>query len=305
MGRESAVLNKQFRAISLIVAAGIFWGTAGVFVEFLLPYGFTPLQMTAIRGIVSFFCMLVYVVLHDRKLLRTRFKELLLFMGMGLGVFGTATFYYMSMNATSVATAVVLMYTAPVYVMLFSVLFLGERMTPLKLAAVAVMLLGCCLVSGIIGGLKFDAWGIAFGLLSGVSYAVYNIFTKIAMQRGSAPQTATLYAFLTMGLVALAVCDAPAVTTTIGEKPLLLVPSLLLFGVVTCFLPYILYTISMKTLPAGTAASLAIVEPMSATVFGLLIGQSLNWWSGSGIVLILLAVFLLSRAEHTASPKKR
>ena len=299
------MLNKQFRAIALIVAAGIFWGTAGVFVEVLSPYGFTPLQMTAIRGIVSFFCMFVYVVLHDRKLLRTRLKELLIFMGMGLGVLGTATFYYMSMNATSVATAVVLMYTAPVYVMLFSVLFLGERLTPLKLVAVAVMLLGCCLVSGIIGGLKFDVWGIAFGLLSGLSYAVYNIFTKIAMQRGNAPQTATLYAFLTMGVAALAVCDAPAVATTIGERSLILMPLLLLFGVVTCFLPYILYTTSMKTLPAGTAASLAIVEPMAATVFSILIGQTLTAVSGVGIVLILLAVFLLGRAEHKVTPKKR
>ena len=63
--------------------------------------------------------------------------------------------------------------------------------------------------------------------------------------------------------------------------------------------PYVLYTLAMRTLPAGTASALAIVEPMSATVFGFMIGETLTVFSGIGIVLILLAVFLLGRAEST------
>ena len=293
------------KAFALIIAAGVLWGTSGLFVSFLSPYGVTSLQMTALRGIVSFLCMLMYVLIRDRRLLHVRGKELLLFVGIGVGIFGTANFYYASRPATSVATAVVLMYTAPVYVMLFSVLFLKEKLTLLKLVSVVCMLVGCCLVSGIIGGLKFDLMGVLMGVLSGISYAAYNILTKIAMQRGSSPVSATLYGFLTMGLVSLCACDVPALSGTIGSHPFTMVPLFILFGVVTCFLPYICYTMSMQTLPAGTAASLAIVEPLAATLFGLfLLNEPLDAASGIGVVLILLAVFLLSRAEETSKTEK-
>ena len=78
----------------------------------------------------------------------------------------------------------------------------------------------------------------------------------------------------------------------------MMLPLMVLFGVMTCFLPYILYTLSMKTLPAGTAASLAIVEPLAATLFGVfLLNQALDAFSVVGIMLILLAVFLLGKDE--------
>lgn len=286
------------KAFLLIIAAGVLWGTSGLFVNFLSPYGITSLQMTALRGIVSFLCMLVYVLLRDRKLLRVKWTELLLFAGIGVGIFGTATFYYASMQMTSVATAVVLMYTAPVYVMLFSVLFLKEKLTPLKLISLICMLIGCCLVSGVVGGLKFDLIGIALGILSGISYAAYNLLTKVAMQRGSSPVSATLYGFLAMTLVALCLCDVPSMAGVLSTKPAMMLPLMVLFGVMTCFLPYILYTLSMKTLPAGTAASLAIVEPLAATLFGVfLLNQALDAFSVVGIMLILLAVFLLGKDE--------
>lgn len=289
------------KAFLLIIAAGVLWGTSGLFVNFLSPYGITSLQMTALRGIVSFLCMLVYVLLRDRKLLRVKWTELLLFAGIGVGIFGTATFYYASMQMTSVATAVVLMYTAPVYVMLFSVLFLKERLTPLKLISLVCMLIGCCLVSGVVGGLKFDLIGIALGILSGISYAAYNLLTKVAMQRGSSPVSATLYGFLAMTLVALCLCDVPSMAGVLSTKPAMMLPLMVLFGVMTCFLPYILYTLSMKTLPAGTAASLAIVEPLAATLFGVfLLNQALDAFSVVGIMLILLAVFLLGKDEATS-----
>lgn len=286
------------KAFLLIIAAGVLWGTSGLFVNFLSPYGITSLQMTALRGIVSFLCMLVYVLLRDRKLLRVKWTELLLFAGIGVGIFGTATFYYASMQMTSVATAVVLMYTAPVYVMLFSVLFLKEKLIPLKLISLVCMLIGCCLVSGVVGGLKFDLIGIALGILSGISYAAYNLLTKVAMQRGSSPVSATLYGFLAMTLVALCLCDVPSMVGVLSTKPAMMLPLMVLFGVMTCFLPYILYTLSMKTLPAGTAASLAIVEPLAATLFGVfLLNQALDAFSVVGIMLILLAVFLLGKDE--------
>ena len=114
--------NKKKLSIVFIVLAGIGWGTSPIFVHYLAPYGFTSQQMTAVRGTVSFLCMLAYVLITNRSLLKIQFKELLLCAAVGATLFGSAFCYYTAMQMTSASTAVVLMYTAPIYVMLFSVL---------------------------------------------------------------------------------------------------------------------------------------------------------------------------------------
>lgn len=286
------------RAFVFIILAGIFWGTSGIFVHFLAPYGFTSVQMTAMRATVSFAVMSVYVLIKNRAFFKAKPKEILLFLGSGLSFLLTATFYYTSMQLSSVATAVVLMYTAPAIVMVYSVLFLGEKLTKLKGVAVAVMLLGCCLVSGVVGGMKFNALGILFGVLSGISYSAYNILTKIEMKKGSSAISATLYNFLFASVGAIAICNPINLFENFSNKPVFTIPVMIACGIVTCIAPYFFYTVAMKTLPAGTASALGIVEPMAATVFSVVVlHESLNVFSSIGIVLILGAVFLLGRED--------
>lgn len=289
----------KHRAFFFIILAGILWGTSGIFVQLLAPYGFSAPQMTFFRALVSVLALAAYILLKDRQLLRANLKELLLFAASGLSFFGTATSYYFSMQATSVSTAVVLMYTAPVLVMLYSVAFLGEKLTPLKTVSVIAMLVGCGLVSGIIGGLRFDLVGILVGLLSGISYSAYNIFTKIQMRRGCAPLTATLYSFLFATVLAFFACDPATIPASIAISPAVTLPLVAALGICTCVLPYFFYTMSLKELPVGTASALGIVEPMAATIFSvLLFAEPLSLPSICGIILILGAVFLLSRSEE-------
>lgn len=286
------------KAFIYVIIAGILWGTSGIFVNLLSPYGFTSLQMTALRGSVSFICLSVYLLIRDRKLFCAKPKDFLLFVGIGASLFGTASCYFTSMQMTSISTAVVLMYTAPILVMIFSVAFLGEKLTKIKLISVGCMLFGCCLVSGIIGGLKFDVCGILLGLLSGISYSIYNILTKVAMQKKCHAMTTTVYNSLFMAIIALCVCNPVGIVTNTVQKPLVILPIIIGLGVVTFVLPYFLYTLALRDLPAGTASALSIVEPMSATVFSVvLFHEAMGWASLCGIVLILLAVFLLSRDE--------
>lgn len=74
-----------------IILASVLWGTSGFFVDKLAPFGVTSLQMTLIRGSVSFICMCIFAFIKDRKLFKTNIKELLLFFGSGLSFFMTAT----------------------------------------------------------------------------------------------------------------------------------------------------------------------------------------------------------------------
>ena len=105
------------KAFFYIILAGVLWGTSGIFVHFLAPFGLSSLQMTSIRGTVSSVAMALYVLISDKSLFKANLKQTLLYIASGFFQFLTATSYYASMQATSVSTAVVLMYTAPIIVM--------------------------------------------------------------------------------------------------------------------------------------------------------------------------------------------
>ena len=290
--------DKKRLSFAFIILAGVLWGTSPIFVNYLAPYGFTSVQMTAVRGTVSFICMLAYVLLFNRKLFKIKLIDLLLYAAIGATLFGTAFCYYSAMQMTSTSTAVVLMYTAPVYVMLFSVIFLGEGFSKLKGIALALMLVGCCLVSGIITGLKFNVWGILLGILTSFIYAAYNILTKISVQKKREPVTVTLYSFFFMSVIAICVCDPVGLISNVSASPMPTVPLCVGLGIATFVMPYYFLTWSMKHLSAGTASALSIVEPMAATVFSaVLFSEIPDALSIVGILAILLAVYLLGKSE--------
>ena len=288
------------KAFALVILAGILWGTSGIFVHYLAPLGYTSMQMTAMRAIVGAAVMTVYALVRDRGLFRIRKLELCIFALTAIGLFGTGTFYFASMQASSISTAVVLMYMAPLYVTVFSVLFFGERLNAAKVISVILMLAGCALVSGIVtDGLTVNMPGIAMGVLSGISYGAYNILTKLSMRLGISPKKASCWVFMLTAVIAVFMCEPADLIKTAAAEPALSISLTLGIGVVTFVLPYLCYTVAMKHLDAGTTSSLGIVEPMSATLFGyIFLGEALDVWSGMGVALIITAVLLLSRGEN-------
>lgn len=293
------------RAFLFVIVACMLWGTSGIFVHFLSPYGFTALQMTAVRGVISFFVMAGFALLFDRRQFRIGgFRELLLYIFMGATLFGTAFCYFRSMQMTSVSTAVVLMYISPIYILLFSVLVFHERLGWIKGLSVAGILLGCILTSGIIGGGRFNLPGVLIGVLSGVSYAIYNILAKLSVRRGGSPIKSTMYAFLFMAIIALIPSRPDHAVSYIAEKPVPTVPLLIGLGLCTCVIPYFLFNSSLKTLPSGTASAMSIIEPLSASIFSFtLLGEDPDAFSIAGIVLILGCVIVLERSELKKNPE--
>ncbi len=286
-------------AFLYIVLACLFWGTSGIFVNYVAPFGLSSMQMTFIRGLVFAVCLGIFIFIKDKTLFRTNKLHLGLFLVGGLSFFLTATFYFLSMQLTSISTAVVLMYTAPVFVMIYSVSFMGEKFNFKKGLAVACMLIGCSLVSGVIGGLKFDFIGIVAGFLSGIAYSSYNIVTKIQMNKNANPLTANFYCFLFATVIGLLFANPYEVPGLLSVNPALSIPLVILMGIFTCVLPYFFYTRGLKETDAGTASSLAILEPMAATLFSVIIfKEKLDFYSVTGICLILGAVFLLSRCDN-------
>ncbi len=294
------------KGLFLIVMAGIMWGTSCVFVNLFAPYGFSSAQMTTMRIGLSFVGMLLYCLIFNRRALRVDPRHIILFVICGITLFGTAAFYYEAMQLTSVATAVMLMYISPVPIMIISVLFLGEKFTGKKGIAVALMLVGCAFVAGVIGNFKPNTLGVIMGLLSAAAYTVYNVFTKMESRKKIDPVSSTLYTFLFATVCALIVCKPWEIPGLIAQNPLFLAPMFLVHSTVTCLLPYLLYSISLKRLSVGIASALSIIEPMSGALLGFLVYRDrLTPSTLLGIVLIVGSVFLLGISESDGKKIKK
>lgn len=281
-------------AFFCIVIAGVLWGSSGLFSDWLTPFGFSPVQMTTFRGVVSTLFMLPFILFSNPKLLKVPKKEIIYLIGSGVSLFATAYTYFAAIKASSVSTAVILMYTAPVFVLIYSVLFLGEKLDFLKGMSIFLMIIGCALVSGIVGGMKFSLYGVLFGMASGISYSAYNILTKILTLHKVNTITVSNYNFIIMSIVGLIVSNPSEMLSLTAARPDSIV-IIIGLGLFTCILPYVFYNTGLSTIPAGTATALGIIEPLSATLLSVLfIGEKLTLPLIIGMLLIITAVVVLA-----------
>lgn len=287
----------------MIIAAAALWGGIGVFFKMLSAAGFTQMQVVAIRVTTAAIALTLYILVKDRSLLKVRLRDCWCFVG--TGIISLVFFnwcYFTAIELTSLAVAAVLLYTSPIFVMLFSALLFHETINGRKLVALAMTFLGCICVAGVLGGGEqtFSPMGILVGVGSGVGYALYSIFGRFALEKGYHSVTISEYTFLFAALGSLPI-------SRIWESaPLLAQPQTLVgalgIGVLCCVFPFILYTQGLSGVETGKAAIMATVEPAVAAVLSFLLYQeSLLGVKGVGILLIFASVLLLNRAPAKAA----
>ncbi len=284
---------KKYLSAGLILTAGVLWGLMGIFVDSLAACGFSTWQTALLRLVGAALYFALFLAVKDRSLLVIRLRDLPLFAGLGLfSILAMTCCYFLAIRMTSYSVAAILLYTAPVIVSVCSALFFGEVFTGRKCFSLALAVLGCALVScsGFSGGVT--AYGILFGLLSGIAYALYSILGKIALSSGYSPYTVSAYAFIFASLGALLVCDAPGTFAHFAHIPPHAWLWVVLIGLVSAFLPFLLYTLGLADTPPGKASVLATVEPLTAALCGLFRGQTLSLVSVCGMLFILAANFL-------------
>jgi drug/metabolite transporter (DMT)-like permease len=163
----------QRTGIVLILAAAVLWGSLGIAGRVAFRTGVSPLEAAFYRAI-SFVALLLILGLTDRRALKVRRADLVLFSGFGLvSIALFFVLYLVAISKTSVATAAVLLYTAPAFVIVLSALLFDEPLTKSKAAAVMLAFAGCVLV---VHGyeparLKLNLAGVLAGLGSGLTYA--------------------------------------------------------------------------------------------------------------------------------------
>lgn len=284
----------------LVLIAGVSWGLIGVFTKAIDALGFTEMQMLFVKGVLATTVLFFITFFKDKSQLKLKnWKDIRYFIGTGVVSFAFFSWAYMkAVNLTSLGVAAVLLYTAPTFVMLFSILLFGEQMTKTKGIVLLMTFAGCILVTGILeGGAAFTWQGIVIGLAAGVGYALYSIFGTYAIRGGYGSLTISFYTFLLATIVISFLVEPAAVVsqiTEMGQWPLAIS-----FALLTTVVPYLAYTKGLSGLPASKASVTATIEPVVAAVLGIVVfHESVSMLKITGIVLVLSSVVVMSRAEQ-------
>jgi drug/metabolite transporter (DMT)-like permease len=281
--------DEMVPALCVIVGASL-WGVIGIFTRFLYSSGLSPMQITLTRCTVTLIAMAAVILLTDRKKLRIAPRDIWMFIG--TGVFSIVFFnvmYFTTQQMVSLSTASVLLYTAPCFVVVMSVILFKEKLTKNKMLALLLAFVGCVFTTGLgFGNMNI---GVLYGILAGFGYSLYSIFGKYALEKYGL-LTVLFYTFLIATVCLIPFCDIPYVLDICMDGEVLMY--ILGLGIVSTVLPYYLYTVGLKGMDAGKASIIAFVEPMVATVLSIVIGDPFGWTNILGIILILCSVILLN-----------
>ena len=279
-----------------VALAALFWGLSGGIAGILMAGGWDASVVSFYRGAIGLLCVLGWLMLRPR--LSGLGSPRLWFWSVmaGLGVAGNFFFYFVSIAQGSVAVAVTLMYSAPVFVYLLSFALKLESPTALKWAAMAVALLGVVLLTGIydMGAGGISPMGVAAGLLSGLSYAVFIFGFKYAAPHGS-PQAILSIAFAVLAVILIWPSDADQVVAVLSTSDWPLFAAL---GVLGAGLSFFLYVVGLNHTTPVVASIVAMVEPVTASLFGVLVlNETLLGLQILGMALILVTATVLSTSS--------
>lgn len=299
---KSSYLNASI----MIITAAILWGMLGLFTRSLYSEGFTAIQLTTFRCLITCIFLLLYILCTDWKKLKIKVTDLRYFFCMGL--FSIVFFnicYFTTIRLSTLATASILLYTAPYFTVSISFLIFREPLTFRKTISLILSFLGCILAIGIDKG-SLQVTTILFGLGSGFGYSLFSILGRAISNRYH-PLTINFYTFMIAYLCIFPFSDMNAAIKLVSNHPFT-IGNILPLGIVSTAIPFLLYTSGLKTVEAGKASIMAFTEPLVSSLIGVLIfKEPFTKKNLFGLLLITTSLCLLNSRKvdsHTASRKK-
>lgn len=295
----SISIDWRIFAPALIIIAGVCWGLIGLFSNYLSAAGLRPEQITVIRCVLACFVIGGYLLIFKRGAFKVRVKHLWIFLGTGvLSIAFYNVCYFACINMCGLSFAAILLYTAPCFVVLLSAVFFKEHLTRQRGFALIIAFVGCLLVVGVGSGqTSLSGLGILVGLASGIGYALYSIFARVALKHYEAP-TVMFYTFLFASLALLPFSEPISIVFLALDSPSVfeVMIALVLISTVT---PFACYTTGLAHMETGKASIMAFVEPMVSLLLGVMVfGEVLTLQNMIGVIGIIVAVALLNLPEN-------
>lgn len=291
-------MNKNRKGALLIILAGACWGSISIFINYLSAAGLSEMQISFLRQLFAAAVISLVVLGRDRSKFRIRPGDLGLIMLVGLinGVIFNFLYFY-TITHSRASIAVVLLYTSPVFVMILARIFLGEKITKRKFAALLLTVTGCVLVTGVLGdGYVPPAAAILTGVLTGLAYALNNIITSKAVRHND-PQTVTMYTLGFSFLFLIPFSGGHSLVDTVKAKPAVLLVAFLMC-LVTAVIAQYSFSVGLGLIESGKAAIYGAAEPIVGSLVGILIfHEESNLMKITGIAMVIAAILLIGMDE--------
>ena len=309
---QIALANKThpIRGYAYIAAATFSWGLAAVlgravFTGRLLPRGealapIDPLILSQSR--TGFSLIVLAAVLGWRRgwnRLRVPGADLgrIALLGV-LGVAASNYLYYLAIQKTSVATAIVLQYIAPVLVLLYMVARGIQTASVQRVLAVCLAVVGSALAIGVVGPgtLQVNRAGVTAALLAAVSFAFYNITAHQLLMRYD---RWIVLLYTTLAASAFWIVVNPPWKLVAAHYSGLQWGFLLVFAMMSLLLPFSFYFAGLQHLEPTRAIIGSCMEPVFSIVLAaILLGEVVRPVQGLGIVVVLAAIVIVQLPEQ-------
>ena len=307
--RSQSSRNGRFTGYALALLAAACWATGGLTAKWLFsdpspataswpvpPLGIhiEPTVLAAGRAFSAFVLLLVALAVGRRRDLVISRRDVPFFAVFGVAGLAMVHYtYFKTISLTSVATAILLEYLAPVIVLAVGVAFMRHKFTWALPAGVALSLAGCALVVGAVGGegLIVSAQGIAWGLSSAGFFAAYSLMGTYAAGRYS-PYTTLVWGLGFAALFWMVALGPGAVLGIFADGKSAV--AVLFMAIASTVVPFAAFLTALKHIAPTNATVTSTVEPFLAAIGAfLLFGESLSLIQMLGGVLVVLAIVVV------------
>jgi drug/metabolite transporter (DMT)-like permease len=292
--------------MALIAMAAFCWGASASLGKAVFNGMFahatpiSPLVLAQTRTTFSFLILAPILSVFGRRHFRADRHSLLIALLIGaIGLAGSNFFYYYAIAKTSVSTAIVLQYFAPVWVLLWMVATRTQSATMPRVLGVALAVIGSALAIGIGAGgnFKINRLGFLAAEGAGICFAFYNVAGSRVVKHISAVGV-MLYAAFGAALL-WSFIDPPwrlaRMPFSAGQWWFLV-----FFAAISMLLPFVLYFLGLQRLDATSAIVTSCLEPVFAILLAAtFVGESLRPLQAFGIVLVIGATILIQLPQRT------
>jgi len=279
-------MTDRTRAIGYLLVTALLWSVGGVLIKWVQWH---PIAIAGTRSAIA--AATLWALLR-----RPRFDWSTAQIGGAVAYAATVLLYVSAVKITTAANAILLQYTAPIYVALFGAWFLGERTGWIDWLAVALSVGGIALFFR--DSLSSQAlWGDALAVLSGVTLAWMVLFLR--KQKAGAPMESVLLGNILAALASIPFLwgEAPSIKGWAG---------LILLGVFQLGLSYALYATAIRHVTAVEAVLFSTLEPILNPIWVLLlIGERPGPWALAGGALVVTAITARGLFQAARSGRRR
>ncbi len=280
--------NESAKSKMMFLTAMFIFGSIGIFRRYIpLPSG----MIAMCRGFIGVVFLFIVLLIIGRKIDKAAIRQNLVVLCLSGALIGfNWILLFEAYNYTTVATATLCYYMAPVFVILMSPIVLKEKLTLKKLICAFVALIGMVFVSGFFEvGISdvSELTGVFFGLGAGLLYGIIMLLNKKLHDIEGYDKTLIQLGMAALVLVPYVLMVEADAVAAVTWTPLIVVMTLIV-GIIHTGFAYTIYFGAMGGLKAQTIALYSYLDPIIAVILSaVLLSENLSiaGWIGAGLIL--------------------